>query len=633
MERSLLFCFFLAGLLSCKEATTSVNKFSDPTHIKIADLQDRRALDSLFGFFQHEDSRYRKDAVLAFASIQDSSAVTRIGALLHDSDTAVRRAAAFALGQTPSAESARLLKDAASKEKETSVLNEILESYGKATRQWTAPVTLTDNTQRGEAWSLYRAGLNNAVAQSLNAKAATFLSNQDEKTRVAAAHFFARSAQNFNNILPVIAMATNDVSPDVRMAAAFSLRKITTDSSFIVIEKTLKDKDPRVRVNAVKALQSFPFEKSKDVLLRMLNDKNINVGIAASEVIRDKGTDQFWVDIANRAGSEKNWRIQANLYQAVVRVKDNKPIIDEIKGLYRESTNPYQQASLITALQETTSTLDFIEQELLKADTPVVRSSAAAALVAINKSRKFPASQKPQMAARYKMAIGTGDPSVIGTIAGALSDSILGYRSIINDISFLMEARKKLSLPKDNEALQPLEAAIAHFQKKKLSPVRNQFNHPIDWALVKTIPKDQVAIIRTAKGNVTMRLLVEEAPGSVANFVTLVKQKYFDSKLFHRVVPNFVVQAGCNRGDGSGSEDYSIRSEFSERRYTTGSVGMASAGKDTEGTQWFITHSPTPHLDGRYTIFAVVEDGMDVVPRIEVGDQILSVTLKEAQVK
>ena len=124
-----------------------------------------------------------------------------------------------------------------------------------------------------------------------------------------------------------------------------------------------------------------------------------------------------------------------------------------------------------------------------------------------------------------------------------------------------------------------------------------------------------------------MKLFVNEAPGSVVNFVKMVEDKYFDGKAFHRVVPNFVIQTGCNRGDGFGSEDYSIRSEFSRRKYKTGSVGMASAGKDTEGTQWFITHSPTPHLDGKYTIFAEVVSGMEVVHRIQVGDQIISATL------
>src|SRR5690606_11045699 len=102
----------------------------------------------------------------------------------------------------------------------------------------------------------------------------------------------------------------------------------------------------------------------------------------------------------------------------------------------------------------------------------------------------------------------------------------------------------------------------------------------------------------------------------------LAQKNYFDNKSIHRVVPNFVIQGGCKRGDGWGSENYSIRSEFSMLRYKTGSVGLASTGKDTEGTQWFITHSATPHLDGRYTIFAEVVDGLPVVDYIEVGDKV-----------
>jgi cyclophilin family peptidyl-prolyl cis-trans isomerase len=235
---------------------------------------------------------------------------------------------------------------------------------------------------------------------------------------------------------------------------------------------------------------------------------------------------------------------------------------------------------------------------------------------------------KKRFATWYEKAVRAGDAAVIGTVAGALADSTLGYRTVITDATFLTAAKKTLALPKDNEALQPLEAAIAYFEKRKLpAPVQNSFNHPVDWNVVKGIAQNQHAVIKTSRGNITLRLLVEEAPASVANFVNLARARYFDNKFFHRVVPNFVVQAGCNRGDGWGSEDYSIRSEFSPIRYTTGSVGMASAGKDTEGTQWFITHSPTPHLDGRYTIFAQVENGLDVVHHIEVGDRILTVEI------
>jgi cyclophilin family peptidyl-prolyl cis-trans isomerase/HEAT repeat protein len=635
----LLFLLLIAGLASCKKSETATNKFSDPVLLKIADLQDRRSSDSLYTYFAHENALYRKEAVLAFASIQDSAAVEKIGALLQaDQDTTVRKASAFAMGQIRSQKSISQLEDAASKEKDGNVLKEIFEAYGKVAKKWNASIADPSNTasHEGLAWSLYRAGLNNAVDPSQNALAAKLLSkNENENTRLGAAHFFARGGNAFEKFLPDLSeAATADPSVYVRMAAAGALRKIPNDSCLAVLDQILKsEEDYRVRANAVRALQAFPFEKSKDYLFKALADKNINVGISAAEVIKATATENFWIDIANRASDIKNWRMQANLYEAVLKVKENKSIIEEIKTTYQRSTNPYQKAALLTSLQQSLNTIDFIEQELIKADTPVIRSSAASALVAINYNKKFQPALKKRFIEIYTKALQTGDAAVIGTVAGALGDSTLGYKSVIKDPAILLDAKKKLSLPKDNEALQPLEAAIAYFEGRKASTaVKNEFNHPIDWALTKSISKDQLAIIKTTKGNITIRLLVEEAPGSVANFVNLARQNYFDQKFFHREVPNFVIQAGCNRGDGWGSEDYSIRSEFSPTRYKTGSVGMASAGKDTEGTQWFITHSPTPHLDGRYTIFAEVQEGIEAVHRMEVGDQILDVEIKEVAV-
>ncbi|AMM52708.1 hypothetical protein TH61_02870 [Rufibacter sp. DG15C] len=141
------------------------------------------------------------------------------------------------------------------------------------------------------------------------------------------------------------------------------------------------------------------------------------------------------------------------------------------------------------------------------------------------------------------------------------------------------------------------------------------------------LKKGQRALLKTSKGDITFELLVEDAPGSVANFVQLTEIGFFIGKNFHRVVPNFVAQGGDPRGDGWGSSEDGIRSEFANLHYLEGYVGMASAGKDTESCQWFITHSPTPHLDGRYTIFARVVKGMDVVHQLNIGDTIEKVTL------
>ena len=113
-----------------------------------------------------------------------------------------------------------------------------------------------------------------------------------------------------------------------------------------------------------------------------------------------------------------------------------------------------------------------------------------------------------------------------------------------------------------------------------------------------------------------------DAPQTTRNFMALAKKGFFNGLQIHRVVPNFVVQDGDPRGDGEGGPGYTIRDELNERPYLRGTVGMALDWHDTGGSQFFITHSPQPHLDGRYTVFGHVVNGMDVVDRIQQGDVI-----------
>jgi cyclophilin family peptidyl-prolyl cis-trans isomerase/HEAT repeat protein len=130
------------------------------------------------------------------------------------------------------------------------------------------------------------------------------------------------------------------------------------------------------------------------------------------------------------------------------------------------------------------------------------------------------------------------------------------------------------------------------------------------------------AFLRTARGTIEIHLDVVEAPLASASFVDLVRRGFFEGLVFHRVEPGFVVQGGCPRGDGYGDPGDSLRCEITRRSYGRGSVGMALAGKDTGGSQFFITLAPQPHLDGRYTRFGTVVAGMDVVDRLRPGDRI-----------
>ncbi|MEO5602249.1 MAG: peptidylprolyl isomerase [Cyclobacteriaceae bacterium] len=636
MLNKVLLLLLLPFLLArCNSEDRFPNKFSDPVRLKIADLQDRRLADSLYSFFNHENPLYRMDAVQAFGSLQNATAVDRIDALLNeDPESGVRKSAAFALGQTQNPKCEQILLSALVKETHPEVIIEILEAYGKSTSQWQLDfrTQLNDSSKTsGLSWSLYRAGLRGKTDTLAN-RAATILLDKfySEPTRKGAAHFFSRGASRFENAeKEIISILRNDPSAEVRMAAATSLAKLPSDSSLAALKSIIrKDLDSRVVTNAILSLRTFPYHKTKHYLYEALGHKDMNVGIAASEVVIQTITAEDWIEVSALTNHQGNWRIQSNLYAAALKAGQNRELAEEIKNAYGKSDNPYHKAALLHSLNSFPNAYTFVANKLTEETTQVLRSTAASTLVAMNQQVTFPKKLQKSFAEIFKDLLQTKDPAVVGIIATALADSTLGYRELLKDPAFLYEAKKKLKLPQDIEALQPIESAIAHFENRKESALKNGYNHPINWALVKTIPAAQLATIKTTKGNIIIRLFVEEAPGSVANFVALAKENYFDNKFVHRVVPNFVIQTGCDRGDGWGSEDYSIRSEFSARRYQGGSVGMASAGKDTEGTQWFITHSPTPHLDGRYTLFGEVQEGMKVVHYLQVGDKILGVVLE-----
>ncbi|OED30826.1 peptidylprolyl isomerase [Methanosphaera sp. WGK6] len=137
------------------------------------------------------------------------------------------------------------------------------------------------------------------------------------------------------------------------------------------------------------------------------------------------------------------------------------------------------------------------------------------------------------------------------------------------------------------------------------------------------------AVIKTDKGDITIELFPNEAPGTVKNFEELANKGFYDGLTFHRVIPDFVIQGGCPNGNGTGGPGYTIKceTEGNPHRHGTGALSMAHAGKDTGGSQFFITHSPQPHLDGVHTVFGQVIEGMEVVYEIRQGDVINTITV------
>ena len=136
------------------------------------------------------------------------------------------------------------------------------------------------------------------------------------------------------------------------------------------------------------------------------------------------------------------------------------------------------------------------------------------------------------------------------------------------------------------------------------------------------------AVMETAKGTIHLELFDADAPNTVKNFKDLAGKGFYDGLVFHRVIADFMIQGGCPTGTGTGGPGYQIDCEINSQKHTPGTLSMAHAGPDTGGSQFFITHVATPHLDGVHTVFGRTED-MDVVNAIRQGDEILRVTLED----
>jgi cyclophilin family peptidyl-prolyl cis-trans isomerase len=195
-------------------------------------------------------------------------------------------------------------------------------------------------------------------------------------------------------------------------------------------------------------------------------------------------------------------------------------------------------------------------------------------------------------------------------------------------LQLLEDKKNGLELPRQYEAWLELEKTLAYLKGESFSVPQNKLRRAsMNFKVYEGRPR---VLVRTTNGTFILELMPEKAPFTVQNFEKLVAEDYFSGKSFHRVASNFVVQTGCNHGDSYGALDYTITSELDDAYYeNAGLVGMASAGKHTESAQWFITLTPTPKLNGRYTIFARVVSGMQIVQKLQIGDRINSIEIIE----
>ena len=642
------------------EIITDINNAnSDLVYQGIYNHQDKQNIDSVLLYFNHSNPGYRLAAVNAMASIQSELSIDSLVEILGDPIIEVRTAAAYALGQIGNLETVDPLMNAFVNKDTSDVDNvfnsTILEAIGKTGNKSLLDVLASVESYRitdtllllGQSRAIYRYANRGINTQKGTNRMVELASNQayPNEVRVIAANYLARAKDiDISKSQFRIAEALIGASdPNVRMAIALALRKVTEPDILKILQSQfIVEKDYRVMVNILKAFGSYKYIDNIDLILDHLDDENIHVANAAAQYLVDHGKRDDVEIYKTFAKKNLDHTVRAKIYASVLKHLPSYYI--ESRAIIRSSLlryikelkgKPYVAKHYVAALGQDPYSYAYLKEAAIDSGVVTIRTAGMEALSKIVSGKSFVNTfrfrsdrVKIEILDIIKEQFAKGDVGTMAIGAGILSNEKIGYRNLIQNDSFLIAAAAKLSLPREIETYNEIKKALAYINNVKYKAEKNSYNHPINWKTLATVSDSTIAVVRTNKGNFTIKLFGNTTPGSVANFIDLANDDFFDNKVYHRVVSNFVIQGGCPRGDGYGSLDYSIRSELPQLYYDDeGYVGMASAGLNTEGTQWFVTHSPTPHLDGKYTIFGKVTEGMDVVHQIVEGDKIIDVII------
>ncbi len=644
--------------------------------------QDTRDAAALSRFLSSADPVIRTRAALAAASVQDAGHAEQLIALLSDTDTDAREAAALALGQLhPAVDSSRrrAVSDALlarlALESEESVSMRIVEALGK-TGDAQSLSSLAQTLRKESANQLkyeialsigryaYR-GIESAEATSVVVGTLELPRHADQWKAAYALMRINDKALLETHAGSIAAVQSKDVN--VNMFLALALGKITEHGDVQTkLGQLIADLDWRVRVNAAKALGNTKPASMPDVvdlLLRVVEDQNEHVSLQAITTLQTMPIDSV-------TGSTKIVPLLKGLIEdPAPSSRQKKSAAVALAKIGGPRYHPYLH---LQYTRRTISSSAFVESlaliptdaarsELFSLSTPVDVHEQRIALESIITSCKtHPTSGEMISQAREALqrALDSKDMAVLTVAADGLADSVYADPSSTQK---LVGALKRLHSPDDVEPMVSIinalgslndqsatDALVARLQDpaktvadaaasalEKITGSSNKSrvhghadpmytNH--DWALLEWLKTHNEIRVQTTRGEFIIRLIPDEAPFTCISLASLIRKNFYSGLNFHRVVPNFVAQGGDPRGDGWGGPGFAIRSEFAFATYDRGFVGVASSGKDTEGCQFFVTHSKQPHLDGRYTIFGKVSVGMGVVDQLQVGDRIESIS-------
>ena len=668
MQKYAIFLSFLFLTFSCETS-------NQQTFLEIQKLEFLRQADGtrFIPWLNSKDQKIREKAVESLGRIQDTSTVSWVANRMVDKDDSVRYKAAFALGQFFSAKAEEPLISILPYEKDVRIRGKMIEALGKTGTDKSS--ALIRNAIESNELELERSGAisfgiiayRGYPLHSISGSLSTLLSaTSDPGVSWRSAYGLYRSA-SFSEFKVLIKLLTSGDD----LTRFFSLKAQATIINYLESPQAEKHRGNELLQQTSAIIKSVDYLNS---LGQVLQDSCWYVRVAALQVCEILVPVQLFPEI-KACCSDVNEQVRTIAIQTITHYK-NSEVVNFLTDLFNKSSDWRERGLVLLQLSQLRpqASLKLIKNSisssiwpenyyLIKALEQIENQESTQLLLDLLQT-----DEKAQLTLVLESVVNRsgipvsvlveklslGDPVVTTIVASKLA--------LIKDRQFvpsLIDAYQRFEAPQDAETMLAILAALDSMpdpQSKMLlgreagSPYINIRNAAaaalsrlqpdtsivpplVDQPLTRQnflmIQENSNPRIRftTSKGEFEIILYPQKAPATVSNFIELVNAGFYNGIYFHRVVPGFVIQAGDPRGDGWGGPGYSIPCEYNDIFYERGVVGMAHAGKDTGGSQFFITHTPQPHLNGRHTAFGRVVSGLEVTDRIEIYDQIIRAEL------
>lgn len=617
------------------------------------------------------DAPIRQQAVKSLGRIQDTSTISWVANRLIDPDDSVRSEAAFALGQYFSPKAEEILSSTLPREKNEFIKARMMEALGKTGTDKSFLLvrnfieSSNRNLQLRAAISsgilAYRGYPGHSISESLGMP----LRNPAYSR---TSWYFAYGLFRIGSPSEFDALISGMSHPDP-LTRYFSLRAQGVILQYLKSPQAKTYRHSPTMKNLQASVQSPAYLES---LVSLLQDTTWYVRLATLQLLENWNFASLFNDI-KMCFSDPHPHIRSKAIQVLANYQNQDAAqflreVLETSSDWRERGIALEKMAMIfpqQALQEMKSfgdSLHWPENYYLIQSLGLINNATTTRILTeltetdnraqLSQILEFLVERKGVPTSLFLSKITPPDPAIATLVASKMAQ--LKESKSVPD---LLKLYSQFQAPRDSEPLLAILAAlesIADTQAVKLLkhesanpffPIRQAARKALEKISGKVLEADTVTNIAqtridfpipehprrphirvvTSRGEFEMILFPKKAPLTVANFLELVKQGFYKDIYFHRVVPGFVIQAGDPRGDGWGGPGYTVPCEYNDIFYGRGIVGMAHAGKDTGGSQFFITHTPQPHLNGRHTAFGKVTKGMEVVDSIVLYDKIITI--------